>query len=78
MEEKITECGKAPKTILWPLNSQSFGSVEFDLSPPWLRWVQVGMGRLTLEAIGALVLVTFAVWLYRRRTIIKWLKTGMG
>ena len=69
---------ESPETILWPLYGLSFGAAEFDRSPPWLRLVQVGMGRLALEAIGALVLVTFAVWLYRRRTILTWFKTGMG
>ena len=69
---------ESPETILWPLYGLSFGGAEFDLSPPWLRWVQAGMGRLALEALGALVLVTFAVCLYRRRTILKWFKTGMG
>lgn len=69
---------ESPETILWPLLGLSFGGVEHNFSPPWLRWVQLGMGRLALEAIGAFVLVTLAVWLYRRRTIHKWFKTGMG
>ena len=67
-----------PETILWPLYGLSFGGAEFDDSPPWLRSLQVGMGRVALEVLGALVLVTFVVWLYRRRTILKWFKTGMG
>jgi len=65
-----------PETIPWPLYGLSFGAAEFEDSP--LRWLQIGMGHVALEALGALALVTFAVSLYRRRTILKWFKTGMG
>ena len=65
-----------PETILWPLYGLSFGAAESDDS--LLRWLQIGIGHVALEAFGALALATFAVWLYRRRTIFKWFRTGMG
>lgn len=65
-------------TVLWPIRGTSFGAAEYDLSPSWLHWLQSGASSFVPEALGALVLVIVGVWLYRRRTLINWLRTGVG
>ena len=68
---------ESPVTLLWPLFGLSFGRAEFKLSPWWLDWAQSGVGPKLLDLTGALVLLIFALVMYRRRTLLKWIKIGL-
>jgi hypothetical protein len=69
---------ESPTTLLWPLYGLSFGHAENKLSPSWLDWMQSGIGPTFLDWAGALVLLIFAVVLYRRRTLLKWIRIGVA
>jgi len=69
---------ESPTTLFWPLYGLSYGGVEHKLSPSWLDWTQTGTGPFILDCIGALVLLIFALVLFRRRTVLQWIRTGVG
>lgn len=69
---------ESPRTLYWPVYGLAFGGAEFDLSPDWLQWIQIGGASIFLDGTGALVLVLFALWICRRGAVLQWLKTGQG
>ena len=69
---------ESPKTLLWPLYGIAFGHAENNLSPDWLQWLHTASGQILVDGFGALVLVFFAARLYRRQTVLRWLRTGVG
>ncbi len=73
----IDRMWEVPETLYWPLLGTTFGRAESDLSPYWLQWIRTTGGQILIVGFGTLVLVFFATRLYRRRTLLKWLRTGV-
>lgn len=69
---------ESPRTLFWPKYGLSYGGAEFDLSPSWLHWMQTGIGPVLLDWTGALVLLLFAIMIYRRRNVLQWIKSGVS
>lgn len=69
---------ESPRTLFWPRYGLPFGHAESHLSPSWLHWMQTGIGPVILDWTGALVLLIFVVMLYRRGSILKWIRSGVA